>query len=167
MATQSTQKLCIEAIYDDLLTLIPGTISGTFDGVALTDADVYKLRLVTSRIPPLTRYPAIVVGAPLDEGETMEGGTNASEYVGYPVFVGIFAPGNDLLTLNDDFDLIMHWRAQIRRRYHNRVPIQAAVSTLRICRVEPRQIVDSQEWDANRLSTALLIRCECEDLPVT
>jgi hypothetical protein len=168
----SIQQLAIEGVYNDLLTLVPGTIGGTFNGVTLQDSDVYKLRVVSLRKPaPLTRYPAIVCGAPLDESEVHDGpqGTNITEEIGYPVLVAIAAPivGSEAetLALNDDSDLFFNWRDIILRRYHNQLPsaVSAAVSTAKECKAQPRAIFDSTQWnDAGLMASAVMVYVMCD-----
>lgn len=170
MPSVSPQVLAIEGVYAEIQALISaGTLTGAFGGVTLTTADVYKLRVVTSRKPPLTRYPAIVCGMALDEGESLDGGTNASEWIGYPVLVGLFAPANEVFNLDADADVFLRWRDILFRHFHNKAPTQVAASltTLTQTKVEPRQIVDGGHWeDVNLFASALLIRCVCDQLRV-
>lgn len=167
----SIQQLAIEGVYNDLVSLVPGTIGGTFGGVTLAITDVYKLRLVTCRIPPLTRYPAIVCGVPLDEGELHDGphGTNETEEIGYPVLVAIFAPCVDAneaenFALDDNSDLFFHWRDIILRRYHNKLPslVSASVTGARECKAQARPIFDSTQWEAGRMASAVLVNVMCD-----
>lgn len=150
------QQQCIDAIYDDIRALITaGTISGSIAGMTITTSDVYKRRVVSTRGE--TRTIAIVVGTPLDIPELMLGGTNEQEDIGFPVLVGVFAPCNNVMTINNDSDTFWLWRETIMRRYQGQCPI--SVPGVYHTKAEPQQIVARDQFVNNLLAGGVLVRC--------
>ena len=136
--------LCVEGVYADLPSL---ALSGS--------PTIYKKKIPTDRNVTL---PAIVCSFPPNESEFMAGGLNATEDIGYPVFLTFLIDGNQNMDLDAAFDTALLWRDTIIRHYHNKR--LTGVSFVQYCKVTPRQIIDFDAFmNRNVCAGGVLIQC--------
>jgi hypothetical protein len=101
------------------------------------------------------------------------GGTTCRDDIGYPCMVlmydidrqdtGTGLPADALTGTQDEtfrFDEKLHWRQQIRKRFHNqRLPLSGGYPNVYRCVIEPSEIVRPVDWlEANLWIGGVLIR---------
>jgi hypothetical protein len=139
----SIQEEClrgVQAAIQGLPLLLP-------DASTLPDARVYLREIITAR----NVTPPCVVVALAYLPELLEGSLNSSDYIGWPVWVGVIGAANQELDIPvDDHRLL--WRQQIKDAFHYQSPaaLVAAVSLTGVFSIwEPGPVLLKEAYDVN------------------
>ena len=142
----------MSAVYDAVAQAVQVRVQGL--GLAgIPSGQVYLVKLPADRGTVPVTLPAVFVSYGPD-AESLPGGTNYRDDVGYPVLVTVCRPSNQNLILDNTWLL---WRQQIRLGFHNKR--LAAAGTVWKGVVEPRAVVDPGLFhDENLDVQQLLVR---------
>lgn len=145
------------SVHFDILTQVKNCIQAlTLNGLDVANVKVVKIPWAT-RIFGEERsltYPGILISPLGVEAMNATAGTNASDDVGYPVLVSIFAADQQDFEANlEDY---LKWRETIARAFRNQR--LDGVSGVYTCIVEPGQVMQPEAFVRNTWQSTLTLR---------
>ncbi len=137
-----------------VFTALLDEVRSTIVGLALAGIDSEQIQIRKQPWHRELSLPGVLL-TPIGELLPREGGTNASNEIGYGIRITLVQAGNQSLAAN--LDRLLLWREAIVRAFHLRRLANVAESVL--CRIEPGAVVESLAADRQYDVSVLVVRC--------
>lgn len=143
-----------DAVHQQCLDAIEAVV----DALALTGINGVEQQKTPDEMRIRCDMPAVII-TPYGRPETMQGGTNQQDDLGYPVYIVFMMRDPDDQSTQARTLL---WRQQVSRAIRNQR--LAGVSEVHHCVIEPDPVLTMNPADYSLIASAMLVRCVAREL---